>query len=108
MAENSGKDWLSQYVPEDVRLYVFLIFKVALLIFHHNHVTLSDYAEALKHLSETQECLYLIEMGLHLAIKFIVNGCLIWLIVLNVIALHKRGEPIKSMKSVDKTKNQPR
>ena len=97
-------NWL-QNIPEDVRSYVFLVFKVGLLIFHHNHVTLSDYSEGLKHLDSTQEGLYITEMVIHLGIKFIVNILLIWLIGFNVAAITRSWKSKKVSKSLYEHKN---
>lgn len=101
---SNKNDWL-QNIPEDIRSYIFLIFKVALLIFHHNHVILSDYSKVLKHLDSTQEHLYMAEMVIHLIIKVFVNGLLIWLILLNVCSIARSWGAKKRAEGINRTKD---
>ena len=89
--ENTMSDksnWLEN-IPEDIRSSIFLIFKVALLIFHFNHVTLSDYPKYLDDFIWVEKCLYAIEMIIHLVVKVSINVLLIWLICLNFGAIRK-------------------
>lgn len=81
--------WINKNIPEDVRLYVFLIFKVALLIFHHNQVDLMDYSIDLNNLHSTQKWLYGIEMGIHLVVLLAVYICLIFAIAFSIKRLNK-------------------
>lgn len=77
MLENN-QSWLDKNVPEDVRLYVFIIFKVALLIFSHNHITISDYSEDFSGMHVWLKRVYISEMIIHLVVISIVNIVLIF------------------------------
>ena len=81
-------NWL-QNTPKDVRLSIFLIFKIGLLIFHHNHVELSDYSEVFQDLDSVQNWLYVAEMVIHLFVMGFVNLFLIIAIAVNVFAIRR-------------------
>ncbi len=90
MSNESG--WIAKHIPEDIRLSVFLIFKVALLIFHHNHVNLTDYSDKFNDLNITLKIMYSIEMAVHLLITIAVNIILVIAIWSSVSALKKFWE----------------
>ena len=107
---SNNTNWL-QNIPEDFRSYIFLIFKIGLLILLHHYFTLDDYSERLEHLVSIEESPHLVvmiiffEMIIHFGFKLLVNVLLIWLIGLNVVAITRSWKSKKVSKSLNEPEN---
>ena len=111
---SNNTNWL-QSIPEDFRSYIFLIFKIGLLILLHHYFTLDDYSERLEHLASIEESRHIgphlvvmiisFEMIIHFGFKLLVNVLLIWLIGLNVAAIRRSWKSKKVSKSLNEHEN---
>lgn len=77
--ENNDLNWLKN-IPENIRLPIFLILKIAILVFHNSHVNLKDFSLDLTKAHWLLKGFYYSEMLIHLIVIIGVNVFLIKMI----------------------------